>query len=560
MKLLAITTGLISIAFALTNAADVTYAVIAFPGSSDSVAVNVAGQDFPLQKSPMCGNLFTGVAPYGAEYRYAIIGSNGQKVENTTRHLAESATTTGNEFFGRSKTVYDIPSLPRAFNPIYPALENAMSRDNEISTIIVNADMNALDTILKAPTEDHEFAQVYNMSYISHDAIYNFEGAGIKNSGQSSKDMAKQSLKIKFNKFNKLSKDRLFGRRSFKLRAEANEPTMAREKLMMDSLAAAGAATLSSNWVRLFVNNQPFGLFLMSDDSFTAFTDNFLNGGSAMNSTGLTIKGNAMDPTNEANMVYKGPNAASYNSNDVYILEDKGRDPTVSKKSYMGPVIDFMDRLNKTVIGSDAQTPGTITDLIDSAEHTMIHLVMSFLSGSWDGIWYQASNYYLTQNRDTKKWYIITYDFDETFGNGVEDDKLMTTPYQNYSRPDSQRPLVDTFIKSPYYDPKFQDILKTIIKRFFNVRVIKPRLEAWTEMLKEDVAWDRSLPFRSPGDKEKFTVKDLDNMFTTVDSRIGILEWISNRTTSVCQQLNFNDTDDLPALPTYEKQVPNPTA
>lgn len=125
MKLLAITTGLVSIAFAFTNAADVTYAVIAFPGASDSVAVSVAGQDYPLQKSPMSGNLFTGVAPHGAEYRYTIIGSNGQKAENTTRHLDESATTTGNEFFGRSRTVYDIPSLPRAFNPVYPGKINS---------------------------------------------------------------------------------------------------------------------------------------------------------------------------------------------------------------------------------------------------------------------------------------------------------------------------------------------------------------------------------------------------------------------------------------------------
>lgn len=433
-----------------------------------------------------------------------------------------------------------------------------MDRDNEISTILIHADMNAINTILKAPTDDHEFAQVYNMSYISHDAVYNFESAGIKNSGQSSKDKAKQSLKIKFNKFgNSTTKDHLFGRRAFKLRAGATDPTLIREKLMMDSLSAAGVATLGSNWVRIFINNEPFGLYLMTDDSFKGFTDNLLNGGSSMNSTGVTIKGNAMDENTEANLVYKGPNVASYDSSDVYILEDEGRDPAISKESYMAPLIDFMDRLNKTIVSSDAQTPGTITDLMDSAAHTMIHAAMSFLSGSWDGFWYQASNYYLTQNTDTKKWYLITYDFDETFGNGLEDPELMTTPYQNYSRRNSHRPLVDMFIKSAYYEPKFQGILKTLIKRFYNPRVIKPRLEAWAEMLKEDIFWDRALPFRSPGDKERFTVGDLNNVLTTVGSRIGVLEWISNRTSSVCQQLNFNDTDDLPALPTYEMQAPN---
>lgn len=424
-----------------------------------------------------------------------------------------------------------------------------MNVDNEISTLILRANMNSINAILKTPTAEHNFAQVYSMSYINHHSVYNFENAGFKNSGQSSKDKAKQSYKIKFNKFgNSTTKDHLFGRRAFKLRAGATDPTLIREKLMMDSLAASGAATLSSSWVRLFINDEPFGLYLMTDDSFKGFTDNMIHGGDSMNSTGVTIKGNAMDENTEANLVYKGPSVSSYDHNDVYILEDKGRDPAISKKTYMTPLIDFMERLSKTVVGSDTQTPGTITDLMDSAEHTMIHAAMSFLSGSWDGLWYQASNYYLNQNTDTKKWYLITYDFDETFGNGLEDIDLMTTHYQNYRRPNSKRPLIDVFIKSAYYEPKFQDILKTLIKRFYNPRVIKPRLEAWAEMLKEDIVWDRSLPFRSPGDKEKFTVGDLNNILITVGSRMGVLEWISNRTSSVCQQLNFNDTDDLPAL------------
>lgn len=119
MKLSYISTGLISIAIAFVNA-DVTYSVIAFPGS-DNVGVNVAGQNYPLQKSPMHANLFTGTAPFGAEYRYTIINSSGQsQPEETTRHLNEIDTSTGNEFFGRSKTLYDIPALPRAYNPIYP--------------------------------------------------------------------------------------------------------------------------------------------------------------------------------------------------------------------------------------------------------------------------------------------------------------------------------------------------------------------------------------------------------------------------------------------------------
>lgn len=120
MKFFTITAGLIGVAVTLVHAADVTYSVVAFPGANENVAVSVGNQDHPLQRSAQHANLFTGTAPFGAEYRYTIMTAEGSKPENTTRHLADTTTNTGNEFFGRSKTLYDVPALPRAFNPIYP--------------------------------------------------------------------------------------------------------------------------------------------------------------------------------------------------------------------------------------------------------------------------------------------------------------------------------------------------------------------------------------------------------------------------------------------------------
>ncbi|KAI7902000.1 coth protein-domain-containing protein [Cokeromyces recurvatus] len=522
----------------VANAANVTYSVVAFPGKNEMVAVHINGTNYPLRTSPLSANLFTGSAPFGSNYQYVYLApGDKQRPESTVRHLTNtSITSTGNEFFNRSKTIYDVPELPRAFNPIYPALHSGLGKSNEISTILLNVDFKSLQKILKAPLKEHKFAEVYNMTFISHNEVFNYQGAGIKNSGQSSREFAKQSFKIKFNKFNNATRDELYGRRALKLRAEATDPSMAREKLLLDSLNAAGAATLSGDWVRLFVNNKPFGLYLMIDETYKGFTENLLHGGNVTEGTGVTFKCNAIDHKREANLVYHGNNNASYDFEDVYIFDNEGRDKNITKDHYTAPIIDFMSRLNQTTIpGSNV----TITDLVDSAENTMIHIALSFLTGSWDGFWYQASNFYLNQNWQTTKWYLITYDFDETFGNGLEVPELMTTPYQNYSRPGSQRPLVDAFIKSPYYEPKFRDILKTIVQTFFNPRVIKPRLEAWMEMLKEDMEWDSSLPYRSPGQKSHFNV---NNMLTTSHGTIGVLEWISNRTNALSHQLNFTYT------------------
>lgn len=129
MKLFSITSGIISVAIAslnLVNAADVTYSVVAFPGNNETVAVSVADKDYLLQPSQLSTNLFTGVAPNAPDYHYTYLTSTGAKPEAVVRHLADSATATGNEFFNRSRTVYDVPALPKAYNDIYPGMLNCV--------------------------------------------------------------------------------------------------------------------------------------------------------------------------------------------------------------------------------------------------------------------------------------------------------------------------------------------------------------------------------------------------------------------------------------------------
>lgn len=307
----------------------------------------------------------------------------------------------------------------------------------------------------------------------------------------------------------------------------------------MDCIAAAGGAVSSASWVRLYINNQPFGLYVMIDDASTHFIDNVLRAGDWNNpATGPTYKGNALSPQQEGNLAYLGDDPTRY-STDLYSLEDKGENKTLAKDE-LTPLIGFMKSLSQTQ---------NISTLLDP-QHTMIHMAFSFLSGSWDGFWYQASNYYLNQDLQTQKWTLITYDFDETLGNDLPDNTLMTVPYQQYGRPNSTRPVVEKILAQ--YSHEFEDILKTIIKRFFKPSVIGPRLEAWKNMLSEDIAWDLSLEPHSPGERTNWTVSDFQtNLFNTTKSAVGILEWVQRRSAAVCQQLNFEDNDDLPPLGPY---------
>ncbi|KAI8645871.1 coth protein-domain-containing protein [Parasitella parasitica] len=554
MKLVALST-LVTLALSGVLAADVQYSVIAFPSGNQGVSVSVAGQTVALKKSDVHPNIYSGTAPSGETYQYVLTDGQTNTPETAVRKLAQGTTSTGNEFFNRTQTVWSVPSLPQAYNPIYPTLFTSLNNSNEVATIIMSVNVTALDAINKGPTEKLDDAHITDLVYINSKEVFKFKDGGLSTSGQSTKDFAKQSWSIDFNKYsNSTTKSLLFGRTTLKLRAEETDATFAREKLVLDMLAAAGGATLSGSWTRVFINNEPYGLFLLMDDASTHLFDAVLHGGDFKSTnTGVTYKGNAVSDTVEGNLVYVGDDATQYSA-DIYKLEDTGEDKTISKKNNsQAGIIDFTKRLSQVNAqdATDAQHPGGIANLMDSPQHTLIHIAMNYLIGSWDGFWYQASNYYLNNDLATNKWTLITYDFDETYGNGIEDANMNTVSYKNYSRPNSKRPLVEVFLNNPYYDGVFQDILKTIVKRFFKPSVVDPILTAWSQMLAEDIAWTRSIAGRSPGTTTSFTVKDFQDGLLGNGTTISISQWVSKRASSLTTQLNFNDTDDLPALPPY---------
>ncbi|KAI9470843.1 MAG: coth protein-domain-containing protein [Benjaminiella poitrasii] len=554
MKLSISFVSLALLSLQLIHAADIEYSVIAFPKDQQTVSVIVNGQAFPLAQSEVSPHIFKGLAPSADQYQYALTGGTGDVIETVPRKQAAGITATGNEFFNRTQTIYDVPPLPQAYNPIYHPLISNMNRSNEIATVILDVNATGFDQILANPLLKLDYTEVFKMTYISSNEVYSFVNAGIKNSGQSSKDFAKQSYKIKLNEFVKNgTKELLYGRTTLKLRAHETDPTFVREKLAIDCLAAAGGSTVQGSFARLYVNNEPFGLYLMIDDSTTNFINAILHGGNQKYQyTGPTYKGNALNPQLEGNFAYKDDLQESYNDT-IYKLEDEGNmKKQMNATNEKTPLIEFIKELSliDPTLATDANNKGNIEKLLDP-QHTMIHMALNFLIGSWDGFWHQASNYYITKDTSSNQWIFMSYDFDETFGLGAPQ-YMSTTPYSNFSRPGSQRPLIDAFLKSPYYQAEFEKTIQTIVKRFFKASVMNPRLEAWKQMLREDVEWDLSLESKSPGIKPQWTLWNFENNMNATDGEsMGVAEWINTRSLAVQQQLGFTDVDDLPPLPAY---------
>jgi hypothetical protein len=102
-----------------------------------------------------------------------------------------------------------------------------MNRSDEIATIILETNATGFGEILANPLGDFGYTEVFKMTYIANKEAFSFTNAGIKNSGQSTKDFAKQSYKVKLNEFTKTGpKELLYGRTTIKLRAHETDPTL----------------------------------------------------------------------------------------------------------------------------------------------------------------------------------------------------------------------------------------------------------------------------------------------------------------------------------------------
>lgn len=89
----------------------------------------------------------------------------------------------------------------------------------------------------------------------------------LKVGGHSTRNWSKVPYKFTINEEN--SPEGLFGRFHLKLRSEATDPTMIREKMYNDMLESMGVATSQGAYVRFYINNLPAGIFLLVDDIST---------------------------------------------------------------------------------------------------------------------------------------------------------------------------------------------------------------------------------------------------------------------------------------------------
>jgi len=516
----------------------VTYNVIGFPDNeANTYAVEINGELYPLQTSedsfPLWSTEVDGVsAP--SSYRYVQLNHKNKVVarEEFLRNLTDK-NATSNEFFQRETTLTTLPAIKQVYKYVLPK-DLGVFDSSQVATIHLTVDPDQFDDIMTLP-KGHNKVNA-DFKFINANNVYSADKVKIRVSGHGSRKFRKVSLHVEFNKG---KGGMFFGRSGIKLRAEYNDPTMIREKLYLDLLNSVGVGCGQGSYTRVYVNGEPHGLYLMVEDIGESMLMHTIHHGAIKDKKALGSlykMGTSVE--------FKGPRTADYPEN-VHQNIIRGENP---KDEPMQQFIALMKDLEDWD-PNDTEGVAYWNERMD-LDGFLRSMALEYLTGASDAFWWNAHNYYMYYNPQSKVWQFLPVDFDHTFTAGNRLNVRET--YKEYGQgcdgpnPKSPKakssPLVTKLIcNNRDINKMFETILLTITHDVFNNAALEGRVYIYETQLEQEVAWDLSIDrSRLPGTDFKWNITNFHKLiwgpFKTTHK--GLMPWIKSRGESVAHQFS----------------------
>ncbi|KAI8875992.1 coth-domain-containing protein [Backusella circina FSU 941] len=465
------------------------------------MGVVVDDQVYPLSTSEKTSLLHTGEAPIASQgYSYALLKEGDIVIpENFTRAPVESDTV--NEYFNRSWNKWELDQLPIVLPPlpIIDRIDSDLHIDGQIPTIHFVGNQSALDYLHdNQANEDIEVS--VNMTYISLENVQNLKDITLQISGFSTRMFPKLSYKLKIPK----NQD-LFGYRRLKLRAiTGTDYSYMKEYLAYDMYRSVGLPTTKFSYVRLYMNDEPIGLFGLAENFKNPWIRNEFAKGSkdykqgtfyAADANGGVPFGQKSNSTENqdgpsknisSDLTYLGHNVSLYSRGYYSVKED----PSKGKANFTR----IMDLSKFIADASNTTTDDSVVPLWEKkmdVDSFLRGMAMEFLLSNTDGYFANANNYLMYDDLENERLLFSGSDFDLTMGmNSINN--TMGGNYSEYSGFTS-RPL-SKMLNVPKFKKDFESLLLNITQGLINPDVLYIRINQTYQMLLDDVAWDKSLP------------------------------------------------------------------
>jgi len=334
---------------------------------------------------------------------------------------------------------------------------------------------------------------------------------GFRLRGNTSRNSAKKSFKIKFNHF---TAPKFQGLSDLNLNGEHNDPSIMRAKLSWDIMRHAGLEAPRSSYVALYINQEYRGLYLnvehIDNDYFEARKKD-ANGQLFKCFYGCDFRYNGDDPKN-------------YNTS-VYAAENNKLNPDYQS------LIAFIKALNAPV---DASYRCNL-EAVFNVDDYLKRLALEILTGHWDNPVFNKNNAYAYVNPATKKLEILSYDIDNTFG--VDWFNVNWADRNIYSwAPSSQpRPIYTQLLKVNEYKIRFSYYIRTYCTAFFNPAFLNPEIDRLRELISLYRTGDSYASYDYGYSYDDF-LRSLD-ISTGAHVKFGLKEYIARRSTTALSQV-----------------------
>jgi hypothetical protein len=277
------------------------------------------------------------------------------------------------------------------------------------------------------------------------------------------------------------------------------DATYMKEFLAYDMYNSIGLPTTKYSYARLFINNDPIGLFGFSENFKNPWLRNeFANGDKGYNQGTLFIADNSKSdpsvvPETTDIFVKHGGADLGYFGNDLGPYE-RGIYGVKQKPSNKKPDFSHIRDLTKFIAdASNATADNSVVPLwekIINVDSFLRGLALEILIANVDGYFGFANNYMLYDDPKTKRFYFSGQDLDWSMGSYALPE-LLTGNYSEYIN-FNNRPLSKIF-NVPQFRKTFEELLLHMTNTLMSEDVLISRIDQVYNMISDDVEWDRSL-------------------------------------------------------------------
>jgi len=384
-----------------------------------------------------------------------------------------------------------------------------------------------------------------------------FEKVTFSLAGVSSQYYKRQAFNIKIG-----NKQLLYGRKQFRIRSDAREPTMIRSKLFCDVMGRLGLKNaMSANYIKLSINGEDLGFYVIMDSLKLSYVE---------------IEYGDVKSTNL--LQCKDLNAFLTSSSGTTCMSENEDNPDTSAFKQLLSQLDRANSISQMESYFDYENFLKVT-------------ILEWLTGSWDHYTLFGHNYNVYKIPNGK-WEVSLYDFDATWGQDLGLGLMLGGPrsisannvnswpnakYEEWIQTQKQHPLSvimqdkNLFLKNLQY----------ILDKAFNPALLFERIDILKEFITPYVRETKSkglgnLNPSSVCSDYTFDEFNKSSEFTTIDNQFigspshsyGLKQWILDKYRFVCKNYSVTcdqrylngqlPTSTKPSVPVNTRK-PNPT-